>query len=70
MGIELIGAITYFVTLITVGSLYMGLCLYIHAMVLDMKARMAQSVLLPSRIIHGMRSIDIKEIDFHNDIIG
>lgn len=70
MGIELIGAITYFAALITVGSLYMGLCLYIHAMVMDMKAKMTQSVLMPSRTFNGMRSVDVKEIDFHNDIVG
>lgn len=64
--IQMTAAIPGFTVLITVGSLYMGLCSYINGMVSDLKARMKATSKL-KRKVYQKRAwpIYVELIDFH-----
>lgn len=54
-----------------IGSLYLGLCLYISGMTADMKTRLDFSVYGSDQKLdkNSLWSIYVQEIDFHNEII-
>lgn len=68
--IELTSTISCFIVLTTVGSLYVGLCLYINGMVADMRTRV-DSAFASHKEFNKMDqwAVILKEIDFHNEII-
>lgn len=68
--IELLSIIAGFIGYITVGSFYVGLCLYINGMVTDMKIKMVNKS--SSDYLDGTRfwMVNVKEMMFHAEIIG
>lgn len=56
----------YFVT----GSLYIGVCVYIHSMVADMKAELNDPAFESNLDQTARLPIIVKEIYFHNEIIA
>lgn len=55
---------------ISVGSLFISLCVYIHGMVADMEAEMSNLTFLSNFDATTRWSIVVKEINFHNEIIA
>lgn len=63
--IEVISVLGIFVTFISAGSFYVGMCLYINGMVEDMKIRMTSLDAAQMEIW----SSNVRQIQFHNEIL-
>lgn len=68
--IELTSTISCFIVLTAVGSLYVGLCLYISGMVADMKTRLDSAFASPKEFNKTDQwTVIVQEINFHTEII-
>lgn len=67
--IELFGVLCTSFTLISVASLYIGLCLYIGGMVADLRTKMAKFDHKTPVGSITVRSIYVQALQFHADII-